>query len=159
MAEEKNSSNFPDVDSTPVAEDIWCYSNKEKAFTWHVVVNHNAKGKVDRVECKVSKNIHKYKSTNKKKATPKRSIRKISNSAKAAEASAYSEQSWFAGIEEWGDKPVISFDPKKYLVEDDVIEHKVFGKGVVQKRRDNRVDVLFRTEIKVLPTARKPPEE
>jgi hypothetical protein len=158
-----------DVDRTPVAHDIWCYSPKEKAFTWHVVVNHDAQGYVDRVQCKVSGYVHKYKRQNKTASASSSSSSVIrrnatgqtvgatSPKAKAAsiENSASLEQSWFDGIKAWGDKPVLTYAPDKFWDKGDVLEHPVFGKGVVQVRRDNKVDVLFRVGLKTLPTARK----
>jgi hypothetical protein len=74
-----NSKVTTDIDRTPVAKDIWCFSPKEKAFTWHVVINHDAKGYVDRVQCKVTGQIHKYKRQNKPEAL--RALRMIHYSA------------------------------------------------------------------------------
>lgn len=160
-----------DVDRTPVAQDIWCFSSKEKAFTWHVVLNHDAQGYVDRVQCKVSKSIHKYKRQNKSSGLASSSDRKVirrdssgavvkAPSAKAiaakAETSASLEQTWFEGIKNWGDKPVLTYSPDKFFDKNYVLEHAVFGKGVVQHRRDNKVDVLFKVGLKTLPNARKP---
>ncbi len=158
MTGEKNSSSHSDVDRTPVAQDIWCYSTKEKAFTWHVVVNHDKDGYVDRVECKVSKTIHKYKKekTAKPDAKKRTVTRRKPSSTQIIKTSATLEQSWFDGVKHWGDKVVKDFDPKKYFDEGEVLTHHVFGKGVVQKRRDNRIDVLFRNEIKTLPSVIKP---
>jgi len=157
MSSEKNSSSHPDVDRTPVAKDIWCYSTKEKAFTWHVVVNHDANGYVDKVLCKVSGVTHKYKREKKAaSATKKKVVRRTANIAKQAETSATLEQEWFEGVKNWGDNVVSEFDPKKCLEEGDVFTHKVFGKGVVKNKRDNKVDVMFRSSIKVLPTAKSP---
>jgi|GEM_PF-305421 len=163
MSEGKN------IDKTPVAHDIWCYSPKEKAFTWHVVMNHDAQGYVDRVQCKVSGYPHKYKRQS-KSASPASSTRKVirrdssgnvvgapSTRAKTAamESSLTLEQNWFDGIKAWGEKPVVIYAPDKFFDKGDVCEHAAFGKGVVQVRRDNKVDVLFKVGLKTLPTARK----
>ncbi len=154
-----------DVDRTPVAQDIWCYSPKEKAFTWHVVVNHDAQGYVDRVQCKVTGQVHKYKRQNKPEALRSTSgavIRRSATSSgstsasKSAENSAVLEESWFAGVKAWGDRMVPSYGPDKFFDKGYVLEHAAFGKGVVQARRDNKIDVLFRTGLKTLPCARKP---
>ncbi|HVJ65174.1 MAG TPA: hypothetical protein VM901_07960 [Bdellovibrionota bacterium] len=153
------------IDRTPVAKDIWCWSTKEKAFTWHVVVNHDAQGYVDRVQCKVSKVIHKYKRLAKSKAAPKTTatrslVRKVGGSASSRVSSATPTSSaaledvWFRSLKKWGEKPVPKFDPKVSFDIDDVLEHVSFGKGVVQKRRDNKIEVLFRAGIKVLPSAK-----
>jgi len=140
------------IDKTPVAQDIWCYSPKEKAFTWHVVVNHNADGYVDRVQCKVTGQIHKYKKLSataktKRKVTSKvKSTRSVSKSADAL------ADVWFTGIKNWGEKEIETYAPQNAYEEKDVFSHAVFGKGIVQKKRGNKIDVLFRQGMKVLPT-------
>lgn len=67
-----------DVDKIPVAHELMCYNPKEKANTWHVVVNHDSKGYVDRVQCKVTGVIRKYKKQNvvKSPAAAAKAIRK-----------------------------------------------------------------------------------
>lgn len=152
------------IDRTPVAQDIWCWSPKEKAFTWHVVVNHNAEGFVDRVQCKVSKVIHKYKRLAKaavaknkvaSRSITRRTTGKPTAIAKDTVLSAGAlEEVWFAGVKKWGEKPPRPYSPKVSFDGGDVLDHVAFGKGVVQKRRDNKVDVLFRTGIKVLPSVK-----
>jgi len=150
-----------DIDRTPVAKDIWCFSPKEKAFTWHVVINHDAKGYVDRVQCKVTGQVHKYKRQNKPEPVRSAStvVRRVggtssTTSAKTIESSAVLEENWFAGVKAWGDKPVMTYEPTKFFEKGQVVEHASFGKGVVQIRRDNKIDVLFKVGLKTLPCAR-----
>jgi len=155
-----------DIDRTPVAKDIWCFSPKEKAFTWHVVINHDAKGYVDRVQCKVTGQVHKYKRQNKPEAPRAGStiVRRpgpaslaasaSKSAAKSIENSATLEETWFAGVKAWGDKVVSSYEPTKFFDKKHVVDHPVFGKGVVQARRDNKIDVLFKVGLKTLPSAR-----
>jgi hypothetical protein len=160
-----------DIDRTPVAKDIWCFSPKEKAFTWHVVINHDAKGYVDRVQCKVTGQVHKYKRQNKPEA-PRASASTIVRRAggapssaaaatraatKSIETSAALEESWFSGVKAWGDKIVPSYEPSKFFDKKDVLDHPAFGKGVVQTKRDNKIDVLFKVGLKTLPCARAKP--
>ena len=155
-----------DIDRTPVAKDIFCFSPKEKAMTWHVVINHDANGYVDRVQCKVTGQVHKYKRQNKPAAAAKATSitrrapgsnvllgKSVSSSAaKKMESSAVLEETWFAGIKAWGTKVVTNFDPAKSFEKRQVLEHAVFGKGVVQARRDNKIDVLFKEGVKTLPS-------
>lgn len=155
-----------DIDRTPVAKDIWCFSPKEKAFTWHVVINHDAKGYVDRVQCKVTGQVHKYKRQNKPEAVRTSTIVRRAGGApasaaaatraasKSIESSAALEESWFAGVKAWGDKIVPTYEPTKFFDKKDVLDHPSFGKGVVQTKRDNKIDVLFKVGLKTLPCAR-----
>lgn len=137
-----------------------------------MVVNHNAEGYVDRVQCKVSKTIHKYKRLSKpaaaKNNVASRTITrrangvvlsagggKSSSATSVPTSSAALEDVWFSGLKKWGEKPVPKYDPKSFYDSGEVVDHVSFGKGVVQKRRDNKVEVLFRTGVKVLPSAKQ----
>ena len=148
-----------DVDRTPVAQDIWCYSTKEKAFTWHVVVNHDANGFVDRVQCKTSKTTHKYKRQNKEATATKSKLTTATltrrASPKAAETSANLEKIWFEGIKAWGQKVVPVYSPQQHYSAKDVLDHPTFGKGVVQARREHKIDILFQTGMKTLMSLEK----
>lgn len=142
-----------DVDRTPVAKDIWCYSAREKAFTWHVVVNHDANGYVDRVQCKVTGSIHKYKRQNKPAPAStgtKRTIVRSKNTAPAIDL----EEVWYKGVKQWGNKVVRTYSPSVNFQKGDVLDHPTFGKGYVQGKRDNKIDVLFKSELKTLLSAK-----
>jgi len=152
-----------DVDKTPVAHELMCYNPKEKANTWHVVVNHDSKGYVDRVQCKVTGVIRKYKKQNvvKSPAAAAKAIRKTAPGEtdangvrkpltfKVSRAEAL-EESWFKGVKAWRDKEVLAYSPETPFKAGDVLEHPNFGKGVVQLKRDNKIEVLFKSDLKVL---------
>ena len=141
-----------DIDRTPVAKEIWCYSTKEKTFTWHVVVNHDAKGFVDRVQCKTSGVIHKYKKQSKTTTSAKKpSTRKVAPKAPVIDVEAV----WHKGVKNWGDKVVKNYTIENFYSPGEVIEHSSFGKGVVQGRRDNKIDTLFLTGMKTLVSIKK----
>lgn len=150
------SATTVDVDKTPVAKDIWCYSPREKAFTWHVVVNHDINGYVDRVQCKVTGTIHKYKRQNKASSSSSTVKKTLTRSAKTKVAvpAVDLETLWYNGIKEWGSKVVKTYSPQNPLQKGDVLEHPIFGKGVVQARRDNKIDVLFKAGPKTLLSAK-----
>ena len=149
-------------DRTAVAQDIFTYCTKEKIDTFHVVMNHNAAGIVDRVKCKACGSEHKYK----KAPVPKTPASARTNAgvllrkpgsdgrgpAAAAATSEALTESWLGGLKKWGNKEVRSFDPALYFKVGEVFEHGTFGKGVVQARRENKIDVLFREGIKTLPS-------
>ncbi|MEZ4813775.1 MAG: hypothetical protein R3A80_01020 [Bdellovibrionota bacterium] len=142
-----------DIDKTPVAKDIWCYSTKEKTFTWHVVVNHDAKGFVDKVQCKTSGVVHKYKKQN--KTTASSTVKKPRKTTKRSTTPAVDlEEVWYSGVRNWGDAALKKYSPATPLEEGDVFEHSTFGKGVVHARRDNKIDVVFKEGPKVLLNAK-----
>lgn len=147
----KAPATISDVDKTPVAKDIWCYSTKEKTFTWHVVVNHDANGYVDRVQCKISKVIHKYKRQNKPATTPVNKVTKARKiGAKVSVKPVDTEEMWYRGVRNWSDAKVLAYTPAAHFKTGDVFEHPSFGKGVVLGRRDNKIDVVFKTGTKTL---------
>jgi len=156
------STPHSNPDRTPVAQDVFTYCTKEKIDTWHVVRNHNAKGIVDRVVCKACGSEHKYRavavakvSAAAKRGTVTRTadghMRSPARAASTA-SSASLEDTWLKGLKKWGDKPVPGFDPASTFQAGEVFVHEVFGKGVVQTRRENRIDVLFQQGIKTLPS-------
>lgn len=147
-------ADINDVDRTPVAKDIWCYNPREKAFTWHVVVNHDAHGYVDRVQCKITGAIRKYKKQNTATKSAAPTTRKIVTRSSSAAKSEALEDTWYRGIRAWKDQVVGVYSPTKSYRVGDVFEHPTFGKGVVQARRENKVEVLFRSELKLLMSAR-----
>jgi hypothetical protein len=158
------SSSFSEtesVDRTPVAKDIFTYCTKEKIDTWHVVMHHDSKGIVDRVMCKACRSEHKYKKKTAAKAAPtSRStlVRKVVSPAERSKVMSQGsfEEDWFKGVKSWGQKEVHKYDPKRHFALKEVLNHEVFGKGVVKGRRENKIDVLFQNGLKVLPSPRKP---
>jgi hypothetical protein len=157
-----SSNTNTNPDRTPVAADVFTYCTKEKIDTWHVVMNHNAAGIVDRVQCKSCRSEHRYKVTAKvtsfATAVRKPVVRSSSGAAGSASGSKSPEMeaSWFQQIKAWGEKPVKAFDPATHFKKGEVFNHSVFGKGVVQTRRENKIDVLFTNGLKTLPS--KPTE-
>lgn len=134
-------------DKTPVAGDVFTFCTKEKIETWHVVRNHTPSGIVDRVVCKACKSEHKYKSKiaaaaalSSRKLVKKAGGTLLSNTKPKVKSP---EEVWFAAIKKWGEKPVESFDSARHLAVGEVFSHPSFGKGVVQARRENKIDVVF----------------
>lgn len=151
-----------DADRTPVAQDVYTYCTREKTDTWHVVMNHNAQGIVDRVKCKACGSEHRYR-RNDMGSLPRASgaavVRRSNGMSLKVDkpvekSSAVLENTWMEGLKKWGDKAVRDFDPAVSFAVGEVVNHLSFGKGVVQARRENRVDVLFRSGIgmKTLPS-------
>jgi hypothetical protein len=153
-------------DKTPVAQEVKTYCTREKVDTFHIVMNHDKMGLVDRVKCKACGSEHKYRKQEVKKtssSTPKTAfIRSASGTLmanpsakekKSETKSALLEDAWFSKLKKWGEKEIRVFDPATHFTVGEVLNHTVFGKGVVEGRRENRIDVLFQTGLKTLPSA------
>lgn len=150
----KVTPTVKDVDRTPVAQDILCFNSKEGCDTWHVVVNHDSNGYVDRVQCKMTGVIRKYK---RKNPAPRKVVSRGASAFVRKKPSAPSlvlEEEWFNGVKAWGDKVVRDYAADKSFEKGEVFSHPNFGKGVVQNRRDNKIDVLFKVGIKTLHSAK-----
>ena len=166
MSALKTATSSGDPDKTPVAKDVFTYCTKEKTNTWHVVMAHNAVGIVERVKCKACSSEHKYKRQNplvvKASSSGSSFVRKVgqtslSAATKSSTASSASlEDTWLAGLKKWGEKPVLPYAPDQHYLVSDVVNHQVFGKGVVQSRRENKIDVLFKVGLKTLPSTSQP---
>jgi hypothetical protein len=76
--------------------------------------------------------------------------------AAAAAAAENLEETWFKLVKAWGEKTVRAYATTEHYRLREVFEHEVFGKGVVQNRRETKIDVLFREGMKVLPSRLKP---
>lgn len=157
-------------DKTPVAQDLFTYCTREKTDTWHIVRNHDGSGTVDRVICKACGSEHKYRKQTvaaAPKATKTRAVVRTTASGRRVATSAITSASsdeairdtWFAGLKKWGSKDIGNFDINKGYLVGEVFEHAVFGKGVVQTRRENKIDVLFVEGLKTLPSPRPPMTE
>jgi hypothetical protein len=152
---------------TPVAADLFTYCTREKIDTWHVVRNHNAQGIVERVICKSCGSEHRYKvpvqSESKRSLTSstsivRRSSASLSSSAPKAKSSSSSNvlsETWFSKIKAWGEREVKKYNPTVSLDAGEVVEHISFGKGCVEKLRDNKADILFKDGLKTLPCKKK----
>jgi hypothetical protein len=136
-------------DKTPVASDVFTYCTKEKIETWHVVRNHNASGIVDKVVCKACKSEHKYKPkallaiAKSARTVVKKSASSATPGQKTTQPTKDLEGVWFSMVKKWGNKEVAAFDPSRHFNTGEVFEHPTFGKGVVQARRENKIDVVF----------------
>jgi len=162
----KTATSSRDPDKTPVAKDVFTFCTKEKTDTWHVVMAHNSAGIVERVKCKACSSEHKYKRQNplvvKASSSGSSFVRKVGQTKLSAAtksstvSSASLENTWLAGLKKWGQKPVLSYSPDQHFLVSDVVNHQIFGKGVVQSRRENRIDVLFNVGLKTLPSTSRP---
>ncbi|SPD72982.1 conserved hypothetical protein [uncultured Desulfobacterium sp.] len=126
-------------DLTPVAKDIITTCTKCKLELRHVVVAQDRAGVVTKVRCYTCGTEHKYHPEKRHAETRKKtaSIEKYTNL-----------------MEQHKDK-----DPRPYGMNEkydihDVIEHKVFGKGIVTKSNDQKIDVLFETGQRILACGR-----
>ena len=128
-----------DQDKTPVAETVVTKCSKCKMELNHVVIAHNKEGIVERVKCNTCGSEHKYrpekKTAVKKKTTAKRAPRK--KKPDPAEI--------FGSLDEkFKDKNPVPYSMSGSFNEQDVIQHKTFGKGFVTSLpTSQQIEVAF----------------
>ncbi|MBM3301253.1 MAG: hypothetical protein FJY85_15030 [Deltaproteobacteria bacterium] len=132
-----------DKDRTPVAQNVFTMCTKCEMELNHVVVAHGAGGVVERVKCHTCGSEHKYR-PDKKKATKKPSKKSISpkevDSTKAFEKLA----------EKFKEKKALPYSMSGSFKNDDVIDHKTFGTGIVTGASYDKMEVAFSDGPRVL---------
>lgn len=125
-----------------VGKDIKSMCGKCKDVRWHTIVSMFDSKTIAKVQCNSCKSEHKYKDPT---AKPKRRSTTTKKSKKTMPVS----ELW---LQEMGNVSTKSreYSIREKFVAGDVIDHKVFGAGIVQDVKDDRIEVLFKEFIKEL---------
>jgi hypothetical protein len=125
-----------DKDTTPVAQNVITLCTKCEMELNHVVVAHNAKGKVERVKCLTCQTEHKYRSA--KKRAPRKATTKGQVVRKVDFAKVFEELA-----EKFKDKKPLPYSMSGSFKKDDVIDHSTFGIGIVTNASHDKMEVAF----------------
>jgi hypothetical protein len=132
-----------DKDRTPVAQNVITMCTKCEMELNHVVVAHDTRGIVERVKCHTCGSEHKYR-PDKKRVTKKTSKKSISiqdvDLTKTFEKLAKKFK---------GKKP-LPYSMSGSFKNDDVIDHKTFGMGIVISASYDKMEVAFSDEPRIL---------
>ncbi len=115
--------------------DIEAYCGKCKELREHVIAALNAKGEIERVQCRTCQGNHLYR----ERASKSTSTRTGTRSSKKDSASA---------IE--GNGPLRAYSMQERYAVGDRVEHPKFGLGLVVEVRAGKIDVKFGKELKIL---------
>jgi len=132
-----------DKDRTPVAQNVVTMCTKCEMELNHVVVAHNATGIVERVKCHTCGSEHKYR-PDKKRATKKSS--KESISTHDADLTKTFEEL----AEKFKKKERLPYSMSESFKNDDVIDHKTFGMGIVMRASNDKMEVAFSDGPRIL---------
>ena len=126
-----------------VGKEVISFCGKCKLPLTHMITAMKSADKIAKVECKTCGATHAYKdpakaSTTKRKATGKTRAKKVSIS-----------DLW---MEKMGQtkKKSQAYSMKGNFELGDILDHKKFGPGIVDQVRDDKIEVIFRHEIKTL---------
>ena len=134
-----------DIDNTPVAGALMTRCTKCKSELPHVVISHNKDGIVDKVECNECGNKHKYYPEKKRLETKRKKEEAAKVAKKNREAKKHARL-----LEQNQDKKTKSYLMSESYSDNDVIDHKTFGKGVITKVNYQKIEVLFETGFRIL---------
>jgi hypothetical protein len=132
-----------DKNRTPVAENVMTMCTKCEMELYHVVVAHNAGGIAERVKCHTCGSEHKYR-PDKKRATKKTS--KKSNSIQEVDLTKTYEKL----AKKFKEKKRLPYSMSGSFKNDDVIDHKTFGMGIVISASHDKMEVAFSDEPRIL---------
>ena len=128
-----------DKDRTPVAQKVITRCTKCKLELTHVVVSHNAEGIVERVKCDTCESEHKYRLA--KEKTPKKKAKTARKSTRTKKVDYKEEYEKLA--EKFTEKEQVPYSMSGSFKEDDVIDHKTFGMGIVRSVSYEKMEVAF----------------
>jgi hypothetical protein len=125
-----------DKDRTPVAQNVITLCTKCEMDLNHVVVAHSSRGMVEKVKCLTCGTEHKYRLD--KKKTPRKTAKKSAITQKVDFAKTYEELA-----EKFKDKKPLPYSMSGSFKNDDVIDHKTFGMGIVTNASHDKMEVAF----------------
>ncbi len=136
--------------SLKVGGDIDTHCNKCDLTLAHIIIAM-ASGKPVKVQCKTCKTVHAFRggSTASKSKSPKSAAKGEPKKRAVAQAD---YETMMQGKDVSRAK---RYDPKTTFDDGEIVDHKLFGLGLVLKvLSDGKIDVLFREGAKVLVHAR-----
>jgi len=132
-----------DKDRTPVAQNVITMCTKCEMELDHVVVAHNAAGIVERVKCHTCGGEHKYR-PDKKRATKKTSVKQISTKE------VDSTETFERLAQKFKEKKPLPYRMSGSFKNDDVIDHRTFGMGIVISASHDKMEVAFSDGPRIL---------
>jgi hypothetical protein len=134
-----------DKNRTPVAENVMTLCMKCEMELNHVVVAHNAGGIVERVKCHTCGTEHKYR-PDKKTATKRASKKSISIQTQEVDLTKTFERL----SKKFKEKKPLPYSMAGSFKNNDVIDHKTFGMGIVISASHDKMEVAFSDEPRIL---------
>ena len=125
-----------DKDRTPVAENVITMCTKCGMELNHVVVAHDTGGIVESVKCHTCGSEHKYRPD--KKKAPKKTSKKSISTQEVDLTKTFEKLA-----EKFKEKKPLPYSMSGSFKNDDVIDHKTFGMGIVISASSDKMEVAF----------------
>lgn len=131
-----------------VGKDVLSYCSKCKLNLNHTIVAMKDSQTIAKVKCNTCKTMHAFKdpSQSKTKQTGTR-IKKVSTQSASKMVSV--SDLWMDKMSNTTKKST-PYSVKTRFAVGDIIDHSKFGPGIVEKVVDDKIEVVFRHEIKTL---------
>lgn len=130
-----------------VGTDVLSFCSKCNLALSHIIISLNPKGIPHHVQCNTCKGKHNFKDPVLAKSTGPKAAK--STKSKKADARPLADV-WLDAVGTSNGKQ-IKYTIKHKFLKGDLLDHSVFGPGVVQTIVDNdKIEVIFRHEIKTL---------
>ncbi|HLW55909.1 MAG TPA: hypothetical protein VKY27_00905 [Bacteriovoracaceae bacterium] len=128
-----------------VGKDVLSYCSKCKLNLGHTIVAMKDTQTIAKVKCNTCKTMHAYKDPSQSKTKQSRVRKATALSTKIVSVS----DLWMEKMSNTTKKST-PYSVKGKFLEGDVIDHSKFGPGIVEKVIDDKIEVVFRHEIKTL---------
>jgi hypothetical protein len=138
-----NKTMINDKDRTPVAQDVMTICTKCAMELQHVVIAHNMSGIVERVKCHTCGSEHKYRPE--KKMAVKKAVKKSTGTRRVDPTKAYETL-----LEKFKEKDPLPYSMSGSFKDEDVIDHKTFGTGIVINASYYKMEVAFSDRTRLL---------
>jgi len=135
-----------DKDRTPVAQNVITMCTKCKIKLDHVVISHNMEEIVERVKCHTCGSEHKYRPD--KKRASKKIVKGTKTGTKTKKVDLTKDFETLA--EKFKEKKPVHYSMSGSFKEDDVIDHKTFGMGIVTRASYKKMEVVFSDRPRIL---------
>lgn len=128
-----------------VGKDVLSYCSKCKLNLGHTIVAMKDTQTIAKVKCNTCKTMHAYKDPSQSKTKQSRVRKATALSTKIVSVS----DLWMEKMSSTTKKST-PYSVKGRFLEGDIIDHSKFGPGIVEKVIDDKIEVVFRHEIKTL---------
>ena len=125
-----------DKDRTPVAQNVITMCTKCGMELNHVVVAHDKVGMAENVKCHTCGSEHKYRPD--KKRAPKKTSKKSISTQEVDLTKTFEKLA-----EKFKEKKPLPYSMSGSFKNDDVIDHKTFGMGIVISASSDKMEVAF----------------
>jgi formylmethanofuran dehydrogenase subunit B len=132
-----------DKDRTPVAQNVITMCTKCGMELSHVVIAQDEGGMVERVKCHTCGSEHKYRPD--KKRAPRKTAKKSISTQEVDLTKTFEKLA-----ERFKEKKPLPYSMSGSFKNDDVIDHKTFGMGIVISASYDKMEVAFSDKPRIL---------